>query len=142
MATFHFYTNYKLALGNKQHDMENDEFCLVLCTSTYTPDADADVEYADISNELATNYGYVSGGEIITAQTWTLDSGVVTFDGDDIIWTAVGGAIGPARYGVIFNNTHPDKLLVGYIDFSSNKTAGEGAEFKIEFPSTGIFKLQ
>lgn len=141
MATFAHYHNFKLALGKKEHDMENDEFYVALLTSSYTPDMAAHDAYADLTNELSTDNGYVSGGLLLDNQSWTLSGGAITFDADDSVWNAVGGIIGPVRYGAIYNFTHASKLLVGLLDFGADKSAGAGAEFKIQHPATGIFKL-
>ena len=60
------------------------------------------------------------------------------FDAADVSWTASGGAIGPARYALIYNDTDTDDPPVVYIDLGENKTADAGTPFNITFNASGI----
>lgn len=74
---------------------------LTLHTSSWTPANSTDEVYADLTNELATGFGYTSGGITLTNDALTQTAGVVKFTCDPAVWTASGGSIPAWRRGVV-----------------------------------------
>lgn len=98
----------------------------------------ADVAYA---NEVHGN-GWTEGGEFlanVVAATITTDDAMI--DADDPVVVATGGAIGPASFAVIYDDTDADGGPLAFLDFDGAITAGEGTEFKIIFSATGFITL-
>jgi len=54
----------------------------------------------------------------------------------DSVWTATPGNLGPFRWVVFFNDTHPTKPLIGFYDYGSSLTLLPNETFKIDFPIT------
>lgn len=75
--------------------------------------------YADLTNELATGFGYTSGGGTLANVTLTtVTTNDSMFDADDFVWSAVGGSIPAWRYAVIRRSDTVNALvgpLIGYI---------------------------
>jgi len=140
-ATFNFYHNYKLGLGQKLFHQTTDAFILCLLSSSYTPNYATHTTKAHLTNQLSTANGYTQDTKALASKTWALSSGTITWDAADITWTASGGSIGPARYCAIYDDTDASDSLVGLVDFGEDKTAGDGTDFKIVWNASGIFTL-
>lgn len=121
------------------HDLATpDTIKTLLTSSSYTPDADHDLK-EDVTNELSDENGYSTGGAT-TAPTVADDdaNNKATIDIADPSWTASGGAIGPARYGVTYNDTHASDALIYIFDFTEDYTANDGADFTIVIDATNL----
>lgn len=91
------------------------------------------------ATQLSTANGYTQNNKALASVTLSLvTTNDAAFDAADVSWTASGGAIGPARYALIYNDTDTDKPPVVYIDFGENKTADSGTPFNITFNASGI----
>lgn len=137
-----FYNIFREKLGEKVIDLESDTFKVALCSSSYTPDADAHEAYTDLTNELSGN-GYPSGGASLSTITWTKSGATVTFDADDVVFTASGGSI-VARYAVLYDDTVSPKDLICYwlLDTTpADVTASDGNTLTLTIDLNGIFKL-
>lgn len=126
------------AVGNI--DFDTDVLKVALLGSGYTPDADH-TKWTNVSgNEIANGYGYTAGGI-------TVSGSVVDDDSDDQVkysianpsWTASGGSIGPARYGVLYDDTHTDDALMYLFDFGGIFSAYDGNPFVIQIDANGLF---
>jgi len=141
MATTTLYNKFKLYMGDGTIDMDNDQFKIALMDSNHSY-VSTHSDWSQVSaNEISGGNGYSTGGKVLTNVTWTESGGTVVFDADDVTWTATGGALGPARYAVIYDDTAANDRLVCSIDFETNQTAGEGTDFKIAFNSNGILRV-
>ena len=139
-VSFNFYDNFKLQLPQVKFNLLTDVVKVTLHTSAYVPSA-SHTQRSNLTNELATANGYTNGGVTLANKTLAVNAGVLKFDADDITLTAVGGQIGPARYAAIWDDTVTNDLLIGWIDFGEDKTAGDGTDFKIIWNAAGIFTL-
>jgi hypothetical protein len=83
--------------------------------------------------EIAAGNGYVAGGTPMGNVDCQQVSGVAKLVGDDVIFTASGGPIGPFRYVVIYNDTptSPADPLIGWWDYGSSVTLGNGLVFTV-----------
>lgn len=90
-------------MGNKVIDFDNDTFKVVLCSSSSNISTSSD-GYAALTGELSTANGYTSGGATASTPTWTPSGTTLTFDTDNVSWTASGGSI-VARFAVMYDDT-------------------------------------
>lgn len=128
-------------MGDGTIDLDTDQFKIALMDSNHSY-VSTHTDWSQVSaNEISAGNGYTSGGKVLASVTWTESGGTVTFDADNPTWTATGGALGPAEYAVIYDDTATDDKLVCSINFEGAQTAGEGTEFRISFNSNGIFRL-
>jgi hypothetical protein len=91
------------------------------------------------ATQLATANGYTQNAKALESVTLNLvTTNDSSFDAADVSWTASGGAIGPARYALIYNDTDADDPPLVYIDLGENKTADAGTPFNVTFNASGI----
>lgn len=133
------YNSFKAKIMDGTIDLENHTIKCALVGSGYTPDIDADNEWADISGNEISGTGYTVGGKAlegkdVSADT-TDDEGV--FDADDTTWS---GSTITAQYAVLYDDTETNDDLIGYIDFLEDKVSISG-DFTIKWNSEGIINL-
>lgn len=99
------------------------------------PDAALDSVQADLAGITEQN-GY---SEADIQNDVSESNGTVSVTGVDHEWTFTG-AIGPFRYAVLVDTTHASKALIGWYDYGSSLSFGNGEKFKVDF-GTSIFTL-
>ncbi len=97
------------------------------------PYAVSDTAYSSgVANQVGTSgTGYTTGGKVLQNGTVANQNNVATVTFDTISWTS---ATFGAAYGVLYNNSSSDKLIV-VLDFGGTKSCSNGT-FTITFPST------
>ena len=97
------------------------------------PYAVSDTAYSSgVANQVGTSgTGYTTNGKVLQNAVVANQTSVATLTFDAISWTS---ATFGAAYGVIFNDTDGDKLVV-VLDFGGTKSCSNGT-FTITFPST------
>lgn len=122
-------------------NLASDTIKMMLLTSSYTPDIDADVFIDDISaNEVAASGSYSAGGVTLTKSSSTDDTddeGV--FDASDVTITS---ATISARYAAIYKDTGTPSTspIIAIVDFGSTITS-TGSTFTITWNGEGILNL-
>jgi len=106
------YAKAKLAIDNGEIDLNNDSFKINLYLSTSNCDTlTAHDALADLTNQVATAFGYTQDNKAVTITTGEA-GGTVTYDETtNPVWTAAGGSI-TARFAVIYDDTHANKMPV------------------------------
>jgi hypothetical protein len=75
------------AIARANLDLDGSTFVATLHGASYTPQADVDDEWSDVSaSELVTGNGYTAGGVALTSVTVTRSGATVTFDAADVSW--------------------------------------------------------
>ena len=87
--------------------------------------------YASGTANQVSGTGYTTGGKVLQNGTVANQNNVATVTFDTISWTS---ATFGAAYGVLYNNSSSDKLIV-VLDFGGTKSCSNGT-FTITFPST------
>lgn len=141
VSTVTAYDNFFEDLGKGLINMSTDTFKVILVTSSYTFNSSHN-ELADITGELTSGNGYTTGGATIANPTWAFASGVTKYDGDNVSWSASGGAIGPVTGAIIYDDTSTGDKLMCYMDFGGEQTAGDSTDFKVTFDDDGIFSVE
>lgn len=122
-------------------NLATDTIKLMLVTSSYTPDVDADVFITSASgSEVSASGTYSAGGITLTITGSTDDTdneGVM--DAADV---SVTSATITARYGVVYKDTGTPATspIIAVIDFGSNQTSTAGT-FALAFAAEGILNL-
>jgi len=131
----------KYLLATKQIDFANDVFKIALMTSGFTYDRVNHNNYSDISgSELSSGNGYTAGGETLAGVAVTRNDtdNWTSITWNNVSWTASGGPIGPTPGAAIYDDTHTDKPVVGYIDFGGDQTQADGGVATIANPEVRI----
>src|SRR3972149_2833678 len=62
--------------------------------------------------------------------------GLYTLKLADVVFTAVGGAIGPFRYVVLYNDTGTNDPLIMWLDYGSSISIPDGETFTVDADAT------
>lgn len=133
MATYNKFESFAGELCFGTHKLKAaDDMLKVMLVNSPAPVATNDVK-ADLT-EISAGNGYTAGGD--DAQNDCSESGgTATLTCQDITFTASGGAIGPFRYVILYNDTptSPADPLISWWDYGSNLTLNDGDSFKVDF---------
>ena len=116
------------------HDFINDTIKLALYTAgSGAPYAVSSTVYSSgVANQVGTSgTGYSTGGNTLGSPVVANQTNVATLTFAQTQWTS---ATFGAAFGVIYNNSASDKLVV-VLDFGGTKSCSNGT-FTITFPST------
>ncbi len=88
--------------------------------------------------EISAGFGYSAGGTAVTVTTSAQSAGTYTLAGNQVVFTASGGSIGPFRYPVLYNDTptSPADPLIEFWDYASSITLADGETFTVAFNNT------
>ena len=133
------FNKAKEYIGDGTIDLDDDTLKIMLLADTYTPDAADEVKADIVAHELAAEDGYSAGGATLANVTWAEDSGTVTLDADDPVWTSASFT---TRYAVVYSDTpsSPADPLICLLDLAANRT-GLGGNFYINFHANGICQV-
>ena len=133
MASYVKFQDFVEQLGKGVHQLHAAGHTLKVYLSNATPSVSADAIKADLAEITAQN-GYPSGGSDIQ-NDYTETAGTGTLTGTDVVFTASGGAFGPFRYVVLYNDTPagPVDPLVAYWDYGSAISCNNGETFTVDF---------
>jgi hypothetical protein len=136
MASYVKFQQFVEDLAHKVHDLETDQIKVALCAAANAPDAAADAVLADLTE---ISYTYCSSRDITTASSGQ-SGGTYTLALTDLVLTATGGAVGPLRYVIIYNDTQtsPADPLIGYWDYGSDITLQDTETLTIDFAANSL----
>ena len=134
MASYNKFNDFSEQLANGAQNFASDTYKVALSNSL--PVA-TNTALANITQISAGN-GYTSGGSATTI-TLSESSGTTSVSGTQVVFTASGGAMGPFRYVVLYNDTTStpvNKPLVAWWDYGSSITLADGETFTVKFSNT------
>jgi hypothetical protein len=135
-VSFTKFTSFATEVGLKSHQLNTDTIKAAL--TNVLPTAGQTV-FDPVTNHAApaAANGYTAGGHD-TTNVWS--AGKLT--GTDVVITATPGGIGPFRYIVLYNDTNPTDMLVGWYDYGSSITLNDTETLTIDFDATnGILTI-
>lgn len=134
MVAFNKFNCFVEDRAHKKHDLSADTLKVML---TNTAPVATNAVKTDIT-EIAAGNGYTAGGFAVSRISSGQVSGTYTLKLNDqpTAFAAAGGAVGPYRYAVLYNDTAAAKNLIGWWDFGSNITQPDGQAFKFD-PTDG-----
>lgn len=139
MAAFVKFHAFVQSLGRKFIDLNGDTLKVALTNTA--PTAATDDELADIT-QVANGNGYTTGGTAVGSNAYSHTSGTGKLTGNDVVFTASGGSVGPFRYAVLYSDTSTGDKLIGYWDYGSSITLADGETFTVDFDATnGILQI-
>lgn len=141
MASYVKFQDFVEQVLKGTHDFSSDSLKVTL--SNTAPDVAANTVLADIT-EISASGGFTAGGYDLDSETLSESAGTAKLVVDDETITATGGAIGPFRYIIIYNDspTSPADPLIAYYDYGSALTLNDGESLTLDFDGTnGVFSL-
>lgn len=138
MAAFQKFDQFVEHLAEKVYDLQSDTLKVML---TDTAPLASHTVKADIT-EIAAGNGYTAGGALATLVSSGQISGVYKLVLSDAAFTASGGAIGPFRYFVLYDDTASNDELIGWWDYGSSITLADGESVTVDFSATnGVLQI-
>lgn len=135
MATFNKFQAFVADIANKVHNLGADQ--LMVALSNTAPVATNTV----LANITEITYTFLST-RVITTGSSTQSAGLYKLILTNLVLTSTGGATGPLRYIVLYNNTTASKNLIGWYDYGSAITLADGETLTIAFDATnGVISL-
>jgi hypothetical protein len=126
--------------AEKVHNLGSDQLAVALSNtapgSEGTPPTGATTACV-LANVTQITYTNLSTRNLTTSAS-AQSSGTYKLTIDDLILTASGGSVGPFRYVYIYNDTptSPADPLIGYLDYGSSITLGDGETLTLNFDGT------
>lgn len=125
MASFTKINSFVEKLAEKSFNLGSDTLKVALTntahTSTWTQLSDlTEISYANLSSRN------------ITISSSSQTSGTYTLVLSDLVLSATG-TVGPFRYIYIYDDTATNDELIGYFDYGSSITLGNGGSLTIDF---------
>lgn len=140
------YESAKLAWANGLIDFDTHSFRINLYLSTSnanTLTAATISQLSDITNQVATAFGYTQNTKPVTITTANA-AGTITIDETtNPVWTASGGSI-TARFAVIYDDTHASDIpvFVCLLDTTpADVTATDTNTLTVTMPALGLVTL-
>jgi hypothetical protein len=128
MATSSFFkfNSFTEAIAEKVHNLGSDVLELAL---TNTAPVSTNTVLANITQISYTNLN----ARTLTVSGSSQTSGVYKLTIADKTLTATGGSAGPFRYVVLFNQTATNDELIGWYDYGTSITLGNGEALVLNF---------
>ncbi len=131
MATFTKFDVFTENLAEGVHNLGSNTLKVMLTNSAplVTNTVKANL------TEISAGNGYTAGGTAVTVTSSAQSSGVYSLVGDDVVFTASGGSVGPLRYAVLYNDTptSPADPLIAFWDYGSSATLASGETLTVAF---------
>jgi len=131
MATFTKFYSFTENLSEKVHNLGSDTLTVALTDAAHAPVVTNTV----LANLTQVAYTYCST-RVVTITSSAQTTGTYKLVLADLTLTATGGAIGPFRYVVLYNDTATNDELIGFFDYGSDVTIASGETFLIDFDGT------
>lgn len=139
MASFTKFNAFVQNLGRKAFNLHTDTLKVALSNTAPTPSSNN--QLSDIT-QISSGNGYTTGGTAVGSNAYSQTSGTGKLTGNDVVFTASGGSIGPFRYAVLYDDTATNDELIGYWDYGSSITLADGETFTVDFDGTnGILQI-
>lgn len=123
MATWTKFNSFVEALAEKAHNLGSDTLKIAL---TNTGPSATNSQLSDIT-QIAGTGSYAPATVTVTGSSQT--GGVYTLTHSAVTFTASGADFAPFRYGVLYNDTATNDLLIAYYDYGSSYTLPDGQPF-------------
>lgn len=139
MASYNKFNQFTQDLVNGVYNFGSHSFKVMLTNSA---PVSTNTVKANLT-EISAGNGYTAGGTATTMTTST-SAGTAKVTASDVVFTASGGAIGPFRYAVLYDDTptSPAKPLIAWWDYGSSITLNDTETLTVDFDNTnGIFTI-
>jgi hypothetical protein len=136
-VAFQFFEHFIENMAAKKFDFTSDSTCTIkvaLVAAANAPDLAADTGVGDLTQISYTN---LDGDLIITGITSVQTGGVMPFTADDKTLAAASGNLAAFRYVCYYDDDSTGDLLIGMLDYGSDFTIVDGAEFELRHSFDG-----
>jgi hypothetical protein len=141
------YNLAKKKLGQALLNLSTGNFRIGLYTSASNAPTLTLGTLASLTNEVSEANGYSSSGKALAGRVWTVGASAKSykFDGDDLVWTATGGAINNIKYAVLWASgaSAGARHLVAVASLTSSQfNLSQNNTLTLQMNSLGLFTMQ
>lgn len=133
MAVFVKFNCLARDIANKVHDWYGADDTIKAVLTNVEPLVTMQV-LAEIT-QIPDGNGYLAGG-LDVQNLGTQVAAAMEMVAEDATWMAGPANLGPFRWVVFFNDTSPNKALIGFYDYGAPLILLPNETFKIDFPQT------
>lgn len=138
MATFQKFQPFVENLAEGVFNLGSDTLEIALLAAANAP---AGTE-GTLSQLTQISYTYCSS-RVMTLTSSAQSGGLYKLVLQDLQLDASGGSVGPFQYVVLFSQSAASDELIGYWNYGSEVTLGDGESFTIDCdPTNGVLQLQ
>lgn len=125
---------WKLAQMSGEVHCREDVFKVALMKPTYAFDPDAHAQWSQVSGEeITAGNGYSAGGQTLISGELSQNNAM---DQASMVWvnnyiTASGGSIASLGAAIIYDDSHPNDLIMGCADFGVDYEISNGMSLKL-----------
>jgi len=135
MSSYNKFQPFVEAVAEKKHNLGSDTLKVALTNTAPTADNDVLTDITEIA------YTYCSD-RALTVSSSAQTSGTYKLVVADKTISASGGAVGPFRYVVIYNDTATNDDLICWFDYGSSITLADGESIVLDFDdSNGLLTI-
>ena len=135
MASYNKFQPFVEAVAEKKHDLGSDTLKVALTNTAPTADNDVLTDITEITYTYCSDRTLTTSSSVQTSGTYKL---VIA----DKTISASGGAVGPFRYVVIYNDTATNDDLICWFDYGSSITLADGESIVLDFDdSNGLLTI-
>ena len=125
-GTVKWFAQGLMDLGNKIHDMDGDDWRMGIVTTATVPSVTTASPHFGgtgttnfATNQVATAGTSYTGPVVLTTESWSIVSGVVTWRADVVNLAQDASGFTNGAYGIIYNNTDANKRAIAYVELSA-----------------------
>ena len=135
MSSYNKFQPFVEAVAEKKHNLGSDTLKVALTNTAPTADNGVLTDITEI------DYTYCSDRDLTTSSS-AQTSGTYKLVIADKTISASGGAVGPFRYVVIYNDTATNDDLICWFDYGSSITLADGESIVLDFDdSNGLLTI-
>lgn len=135
MSSYNKFQPFVEAVAEKKHDLGSDTLKVALTNTAPTADNDVLTDITEIAYTYCSDRALTTSSSAQTSGTYKL---VIA----DKTISASGGAVGPFRYVVIYNDTATNDDLICWFDYGSSITLADGESIVLDFDdSNGLLTI-
>lgn len=126
------YSEYIKRQAAGEINLATDTIKMCLLNSSYIPDLNNHATYSDVSSYEISVSGYSTGGSTISGKNIIKRDGTSTWDADI---ASFGPFLDPQliHYGVLYDDSHSEKILIAYCLLNANDEDVETVRFFMMF---------
>lgn len=139
MAAFNKFQPFVENLGRKVFNLNADSLKVMLVNSPAPVNTNS--QKSNLT-EIGAGNGYTATGTVVGTTAYAQAAGVGKLTGNDVVFTAAGGSIGPFRYAVLYDDTATNDELIAWWDYGASITLLDGETFTVDFSAAnGILQV-
>jgi hypothetical protein len=142
MPVFNKFYSFAEAVMESVHNFGSDSLKIAATNTAPSPNQ-TQFDPGSLHPPPVNVNGYPSGGASLIVTQSSQSGGLYKLIADDLIFLASGGALGPFRFLILYNDTAPNDELIGWWDYLASLTLSDGESLKADLDQiNGVLNMQ